>query len=133
MPASTARGWRPARSARASARATTDDIFRVGNIAGESHPIIAEGISMAMQSGWLLASELVRVDPEDQSARETAGRRYSAAWRKLFATRIRAAAAFAQIAIRPLSSQIMRRVVRLCPGVLTLGASSAARRSLSRA
>ncbi|TGR90585.1 monooxygenase, partial [bacterium M00.F.Ca.ET.191.01.1.1] len=34
------------------------DIFRVGNAAGESHPIIAEGISMALQSGWLLALEL---------------------------------------------------------------------------
>ncbi|RWG63966.1 FAD-dependent oxidoreductase, partial [Mesorhizobium sp.] len=34
------------------------DIFRVGNVAGESHPIIAEGISMALQSGWLVAQEL---------------------------------------------------------------------------
>ena len=34
-------------------------IFRVGNIAGESHPVIAEGISMALQSGWLLARELI--------------------------------------------------------------------------
>ena len=55
-------------------------------------------------------------------ARETAGLRYSTAWKKLFSTRVRAAEAFALIAIRPLSSQIMRGVVRLCPGVLTLGA-----------
>ena len=44
------------------------DIFRVGNIAGESQPIIAEGITMAMQSGWLLASELAGIDPKDRSA-----------------------------------------------------------------
>ncbi len=29
------------------------DIFRAGNLAGEAHPIVAEGIAMAIQSGWL--------------------------------------------------------------------------------
>ena len=62
------------------------------------------------------------IDPKDRHARETAGLRYAKAWKKLFSTRVRAAEAFALIAIRPLSSQIMRGVVRLCPGVLTLGA-----------
>jgi flavin-dependent dehydrogenase len=33
--------------------------FLIGNIAGEAHPIVAEGISMAMQSGWLLARLLL--------------------------------------------------------------------------
>ena len=46
------------------------DIFRVGNIAGKSQPIIAEGITMAIQSGWLLASELAGIDPNHRSARE---------------------------------------------------------------
>ena len=99
-----------------------DDIFRAGNIAGESQPIIAEGITMGMQSGWLLAAELGRIDPRDRGAREQAGARYSAAWRKLFATRIRAAEAFALIAVRPLSSRVMRQVVRRFPTVLSLGA-----------
>ena len=35
-----------------------NDIFRVGTLAGEAHPIVAEGIAMAIQSGWLLAREL---------------------------------------------------------------------------
>ena len=35
-------------------------IFRVGNAAGESHPLIGEGISMALQSATLLAHELTR-------------------------------------------------------------------------
>ena len=37
----------------------TDGIFFVGNSAGEAHPIVAEGISMALQSAWLLAQLLV--------------------------------------------------------------------------
>lgn len=77
---------------------------------------------MAMQSGWLLASELAAVDARAPGGREIAGRRYSAAWKKLFATRIYAAEAFALIAMRPLSSRIMRLVIRLFPEVLTLGA-----------
>src|SRR5207253_2767244 len=31
-----------------------DGIFLVGNAAGEAHPVVAEGIGMAMQSAWLL-------------------------------------------------------------------------------
>jgi menaquinone-9 beta-reductase len=100
-----------------------DDIFRVGNVAGESHPIIAEGISMAMQSGWLLADQLGRVDASKPAERALAAERYSAAWRRLFATRIHAAAAFAQIAVQPASACVMIAVIRLFPRVLTLGAA----------
>jgi flavin-dependent dehydrogenase len=100
-----------------------EDIFRVGNIAGESHPIIAEGISMAMQSGWLLGEQLGRVDASRPADRALAAERYSAAWRRLFAMRIHAAAAFAQIAVQPASARVMMTVIRLFPKVLTLGAA----------
>lgn len=33
----------------------SNGVFLVGNAAGEAHPIVAEGISMAMQAAWLLA------------------------------------------------------------------------------
>ena len=33
--------------------------FRVGNAAGEIHPLIGEGMSMALESAFLLASRLV--------------------------------------------------------------------------
>ena len=36
-----------------------DGIFPVGNAAGEAHPVIAEGISIALQSAWLLARYLI--------------------------------------------------------------------------
>jgi flavin-dependent dehydrogenase len=99
------------------------DIFRVGNVAGESHPIIAEGISMAMQSGWLLAEQLARVDAGRLAGRAMAGARYSADWRRLFATRIHAASVFAQIAVQPASARVMMTVIRLFPKTLTFGAA----------
>ncbi|RVD63191.1 monooxygenase, partial [Mesorhizobium sp. M4A.F.Ca.ET.029.04.2.1] len=97
------------------------DIFRVGNAAGESHPIIAEGISMALQSGWLLASELGGA-PTGQAGREAAGRRYEAAWRGLFSTRVYAAAGIARLAFCPGGPALMRVAVRNLPQALTLGA-----------
>jgi flavin-dependent dehydrogenase len=100
-----------------------EDIFRVGNIAGESHPIIAEGISMAMQSGWLLADQLLQAGATTQAERARAAARYSAAWRRLFATRIHAASAFAQVAIQPASARAMTAVIKLLPATLTLGAA----------
>ena len=33
-----------------------DSIFRIGNAAAEAHPILGEGMSMAMQSAWLLCT-----------------------------------------------------------------------------
>lgn len=99
-----------------------NDIFRVGNLAGESHPIIAEGISMALQSGWLLASELAHIDICDERARAAAGRKYAAAWRAQFSTRIHAAAAFARIALFPHSAAILGPLVTALPGILTVGA-----------
>ncbi|SJM30692.1 NAD(P)/FAD-dependent oxidoreductase [Mesorhizobium delmotii] len=97
------------------------DIFRVGNAAGESHPIIAEGISMALQSGWLLASELASA-PSGSAGRQAAGRRYQAAWKTLFSTRVYAAAVIAGIALRPGSATLMAATVRNFPQALTLGA-----------
>ncbi len=100
----------------------TDDIFRVGNVAGESHPIIAEGISMALQSGWLLASELGRVDVWDAAGRAKVGDRYSAAWHRQFALRILIASGLAGLASRPLTADLMHRFVRAFPASLFLGA-----------
>ncbi|TIL44354.1 NAD(P)/FAD-dependent oxidoreductase [Mesorhizobium sp.] len=97
------------------------DIFRVGNAAGESHPVIAEGISMALQSGWLLACEL-SCPPSGSAGREMAGRRYEAAWKSLFSTRLYAAAAVAAIAVSPGSATWMAAIVRNFPQALTLGA-----------
>jgi len=97
-------------------------IFRVGNVAGESHPIIAEGISMALQSGWLLASELARVADWDEAERDAGGHRYAAAWHSQFALRILTASALADLASRPFTAKLMRAFVRAFPASLFLGA-----------
>lgn len=99
-----------------------DGVFYVGNAAGESHSIIAEGISMAIQSAWLLTSELSRVNARTRDGQALAGRRYTSAWRRQFSGRIRAATAFAWLAARPNNSPAARAVMRAAPSLLTLGA-----------
>ncbi len=100
-------------------------LFAIGNAAGEAHPILGEGISMAIQSAWLLCAELVPVRAafatgEDASLR--VARAYSAAWRRGFASRIHAAAVFSHLAMRPGSAGALLPLLRRWPGILTAGA-----------
>ncbi len=99
-------------------------IFAVGNAAGEAHPIVAEGISMAMQSAWLLCERLVAQKDAALSGRgiEEIGRDYSASWRRNFARRIHAAAGFAHVAMRPVTAGIVLALLKRAPDMLTLGA-----------
>jgi flavin-dependent dehydrogenase len=78
-------------------------IFLVGNAAGESHPIIAEGISMAMQSAWLLCRELISWRQQSSRREDLAqvGRNYASAWRRAFAPRLHASQLLAEWAMRP--------------------------------
>ncbi|MCL9684827.1 NAD(P)/FAD-dependent oxidoreductase [Legionella maioricensis] len=101
-----------------------EGIFFVGNIAGEAHPIVAEGISMAMQSAWLLSQILIRRQKEivTEKGLRDAGKEYSNQWHKHFATRIHAAALFSLIAMRPWSQAIMLFLIKRFPGLLTFGA-----------
>lgn len=77
--------------------------FLIGNAAGEAHPIIGEGISMAIQSACLLASTLAaqRSRMADGALQARLQQAYAAAWRHHFTGRIRLAAAFAHAAMRP--------------------------------
>jgi flavin-dependent dehydrogenase len=99
-------------------------IYVVGNAAGEAHPIVAEGISMAMQSAWLLCERLIRRQQEVLSGRsiKAVGKDYSSAWSAAFAQRIRAAAVFAHLAMRPGIAAVILPVLKLFPEILTLGA-----------
>lgn len=101
-----------------------EGIFCVGNAAGEAHPIVAEGISMAMQAGWLLGGSLLAPGRKGFTARERdeIGREYSAWWKRNFAPRIRAAACFAHLAMRPASANLLVPLMKLWPRALTLGA-----------
>ena len=104
-----------------------DTVFRVGNAAGEAHPILGEGMSMALQSAALLSAHLLGKDaaiaPVPSAMRQAElQRQYAAAWRKEFAPRLRVAAAFAHLAMRPYAAAVLMKVVQAWPGVLTHGA-----------
>jgi len=97
-----------------------NNLFRVGNAAGEAHPVVAEGISMALQSGWLLANALGAVSNIPSHGNlDAAGRAYSQAWRNLFVSRIRAASIFAHIAMRPVCARSVTAILRRLPAALT--------------
>ena len=99
-------------------------VFVVGNAAGEAHPVVADGISMAMQSAWLLAETLKphRGDLARRQIRERLAREYSSAWRRAFAPRIYAAAAIAQWASRPTLVAACGPLLGMFPGLVTWGA-----------
>jgi menaquinone-9 beta-reductase len=105
-------------------KAYSGGIFRVGNLAGEAHPIVAEGISMAIQSSWLLCRLLVEHCPHAVSpAIAEVGHLYEAHWRRTFATRIGAAATFAYLAMRPDMVGLLLPLVKRLPRLLTWGAA----------
>ncbi|MEK6258032.1 MAG: FAD-dependent monooxygenase [Planctomycetota bacterium] len=101
-----------------------DGVFVVGNAAGEAHPVVAEGISMAVQSAWLLTRRLIaaRTQLHERRVADEVGRRYEADWRRCFAPRIRAAAAVAHWAMHPKLVAATIPFVRRWPGLLTWGA-----------
>jgi 2-polyprenyl-6-methoxyphenol hydroxylase-like FAD-dependent oxidoreductase len=106
--------------------AATDEIFRIGNAAGEAHPILGEGMSMALQSAALLCSLLLARPGTpavpDGSVQAGLQHRYAAAWRKEFAPRLRLAAVFAHLAMRPRPAAALTQLVRVWPALLTQGA-----------
>jgi 2-polyprenyl-6-methoxyphenol hydroxylase-like FAD-dependent oxidoreductase len=97
--------------------------FAVGNAAGEAHPILGEGISMAIQGAFLLCArleqrrdELLAGAPQDDVAR-----RYARDWRRAFGARLRWAALFAGLAVRPRARTLLPLLGR-CPSLLTAAA-----------
>jgi 2-polyprenyl-6-methoxyphenol hydroxylase-like FAD-dependent oxidoreductase len=96
----------------------------IGNAAGEAHPIIGEGISMAMQSAWLLSQRLIA---HKQDLLHTQGYRrikqdYAGDWRRSFTARIRLSALFAQVAMRPVLTNRLLPLLQRWPELLTQGA-----------
>jgi flavin-dependent dehydrogenase len=98
-----------------------DGIFRVGNCAGEAHPIVAEGISMAMQSAALLCRLLIAGKAAGHQPAEI-GSRYTAEWGHLFAPRIRASSLFATLAMSSSAAGLGLPLMKSFPGLLTFGA-----------
>jgi flavin-dependent dehydrogenase len=103
-----------------------DGLFRIGNAAGEAHPILGEGISMALQSAWLLCTHLLEPGRPGRAAapalQRDVARRYATEWRRRFAPRLRLAAAFAHVAMRPRLAAPLISLAEHWPGLLTFGA-----------
>lgn len=103
-------------------------IFAVGNAAAEAHPIVAEGISIAIQSAALLCERLI-AHPELTSAQAGSAHvlkavrdEYARAWRDNFSRRLFVAAAFAHLFMRPVSTRIAATLLEHFPKLLTEGA-----------
>lgn len=97
-------------------------VFAIGNAAGESHPVIGEGIAGAMQSAALLAAPLATALHEgwSPSAERRVARVYARAWRRSLALRLWTSARFAHLAMQaPAWSQAL---LGRAPGLLTFAA-----------
>jgi flavin-dependent dehydrogenase len=105
-------------------RRYADGVFVIGNAAGEAHPIVAEGISMAMQSAWLLCRQLIARQDAIMAgaAHDEVGAAYARDWNASFATRTRAAAAFAFLLTRSRVAAPALRILESYPGIMTMAA-----------
>jgi 2-polyprenyl-6-methoxyphenol hydroxylase-like FAD-dependent oxidoreductase len=103
-----------------------DGIFAVGNAAAEAHPIVAEGISMAIQSACLLCEQLIarqrRYSAFSSDELESIRYEYAANWRRNFSRRLQLAALFAHLFMRPICTRIAAGVLERVPQLLTQGA-----------
>ncbi len=99
-------------------------IFMIGNAAGEAHPIIAEGITMAMHSARLLCELLIGRQQDVWAGRElpSIAREYSASWRKNFSSRLYAGALFANLALTTNGMAAVVAALGRFPAMLTVGA-----------
>lgn len=107
---------------------SSDTAFRIGNAAGEAHPIIGEGMSMALQSAWILCARLIRTRQQQAATNDASWQRevhmqYATEWRRHFAPRLRLAAAFSHLAMRRGPSLGLFAVLKIWPALLTRGAA----------
>lgn len=100
-------------------------VFAVGNAAAEAHPVVAEGISIAIQSATLLVEALTRNLGQTPTPSTLAGAHsdYERMWRRNFTPRMRASALYAQIFMRPLPTRIAVACMTRFPSLLRIGAA----------
>ena len=99
------------------------NVFAIGNAAGEAHPILGEGMSMAIQSAFLLCGHLISqraalLSGMSQQCTEV-GRSYALAWRRSFSSRIRVASVVSHLAMKPSVGVFLRPLLHRWPGMLT--------------
>jgi 2-polyprenyl-6-methoxyphenol hydroxylase-like FAD-dependent oxidoreductase len=99
-------------------------LFSVGNAAGEAHPVVAEGISMALQAGWLLSQRLIAWSLEGRRPGDlrAVSASYIAAWQHCFAPRLHASAVVAHWAMHPGMVAASLPLLHCWPHLLSWGA-----------
>jgi flavin-dependent dehydrogenase len=99
-------------------------VFRVGNAAGETHPLIGEGISMALQSSKLLVETLICHGDRATDAQflPASHHAYTSAWRKSFLPRLRLAALYAHVVMRAPLAAPLEKCLSQWPTLLTAAA-----------
>ncbi len=95
--------------------AQTPGIYRVGNAGAESHPLVGEGMRMALHSSRALARHLL-------SHSTRTGQGSNARWRAAFTPGLGFAACYAHIAMRPLLAAPIGRMLQHWPALLTAAA-----------
>jgi flavin-dependent dehydrogenase len=99
-------------------------LFLVGNAAGEAHPVVAEGIAMAMQGAGLLATKLIdwANAGRPRGGLERAAEDYATSWRRAFGPRLHVAALVAHWAMHWPAVHGILPALRCFPGLLAWGA-----------
>jgi flavin-dependent dehydrogenase len=97
--------------------------LRIGNAAGEAHPLIGEGMTMALQSAWLLSQTLVhaREHPATPTTdwQAPVARTYAAQWAQQLQPRLRTAALLAHLAMHRAAAPALMRMLQARPTLLT--------------
>jgi flavin-dependent dehydrogenase len=116
--------WLAVGPVRPGTRVDRSGVLRVGNAVGEAHPLVGEGIGMALQSAALLVDYLTRrpATAFDASRSEAVQQAYGTAWEREFAPRRRLAGAYAYIAMNPALTAATGVLFRRLPRLLTLSA-----------
>ena len=96
-----------------------DGAFAIGNAAGEAHPIVGEGIAMAMRSAALLCEPLSAALKSTGPCRAVS-RAYTLAWWRAFGLRLQASRVFARLAMQP---RVPEAFLQGAPGLLTAAAA----------
>ncbi len=95
-----------------------DGAYAIGNAAGEAHPVVGEGIAMAMQSAALFAQCLLR------------GGNYAWQWRRRFMPRLWVSAALAHLAMLP-GASALAPILGGMPALITAAALMSGKRAAS--
>ena len=101
-----------------------DGVFAVGNALAEAHPVVGEGIAMALGSAALLCERLAPAlaSPDFAKRERRLAQGYARASRRRFALRLWTSARLAALAMRPSASDWAARLVEPAPGLLAIAA-----------